>query len=88
MPEAWNVIRQCVGNVQTLLQTNQLDEIAYQVGNCSPSIRVLQAHLSELADGAALKQPLTNLFGTGGSGGLAATNGNIIGVTRVPFGLL
>ena len=67
MPEAWNVIRQCVGNVQTLLQTNQLDEIAYQVGNCSPSIRVLQAHLSELPVGAALKQPLTNLFGTGGA---------------------
>jgi len=66
VPEAWNVIRQCVSNVGTLLETNQLDEIAYQVANCSPSIRVLQAHLSELPDGASLNEPLTRLFGVGG----------------------
>jgi hypothetical protein len=66
VPEAWNVIRQCISNVGTLLDTNQLDEIAYQVANCSPSIRVLQAHLSELPDGASLNVPLNALFGAGG----------------------
>jgi hypothetical protein len=54
-------------NVKALLETNQLEEIAYQVADCSPAIRVLQGHLTEIPDGAALNQPLNNLFGIGGS---------------------
>lgn len=43
VPEAWDVIRQSVDNVGTLLAAGELKPIAFQIANCSPAIRVLQA---------------------------------------------
>lgn len=65
VPEAWNVIRQCSGNVRSLLETGQLNEIAYQVADCSPAIRVLQSHADELPDGDSVRNQLNALFGSG-----------------------
>ncbi|MGB7160064.1 MAG: hypothetical protein WBD40_18500 [Tepidisphaeraceae bacterium] len=51
VPESWNVINASVANVATLLENNQLREVAFQIANCSPAIRTLQANLP--ADDAA-----------------------------------
>src|SRR5438045_1808440 len=61
VPEAWNIITQCTANIDTLLKSNQLREIAYQVADCSPAIRFLQAHLMDQRNLAELKQ-LEQLF--------------------------
>ena len=64
--EAWDVIRQCSRNIGSLVETGQLDEVPYQVGNCSPAIRLLQAHAAEQPDSDTLAQNLTALFAIGG----------------------
>jgi hypothetical protein len=61
------VIHQCVGNVGTLIENNQLEEVAYQVADCSPAIRVLQSHVAEQSDPRSLKPELEGLYTIGGS---------------------
>jgi hypothetical protein len=61
------VIHQCVGNVGTLIQNNQLEEVAYQIGDCSPAIRVLVSHVVEQSDPVSLKPQLEALYTIGGS---------------------
>ena len=65
MPEAWNVINASVANVEKLLETNQLPIIAFQVANCSPAIRTLQANLPAGADGEARRAELAEMFNVG-----------------------
>jgi hypothetical protein len=72
VPEAWNVISQCTANVQTLIQTNQLSEIGYQIANISPAIRLLQAHIREQERSESLAPQLEQLFSAGGNVILAA----------------
>ncbi|HSU66200.1 MAG TPA: hypothetical protein VLJ39_04995, partial [Tepidisphaeraceae bacterium] len=67
VPEAWNVVHQCIDNVGALLDTRQLDEIPYQVADCSLGIRVLQAHAGELPNGDDVNAQLDALYGQGGS---------------------
>jgi len=67
VPEAWDVIRQSLDNVERLLETNQLKPIAYQIANCSPAIRRLQAELPDVPDREARHQTLQALFTAGGS---------------------
>lgn len=67
VPEAWDVIRQSVDNVGKLLETNQLKPIAFQIANCSPAIRALQADLAGRPDKAGLHMRLEALFDLGGA---------------------
>jgi hypothetical protein len=64
VPEAWNVITQSITNVEKCLDTNQLKELSYHVANCSPAIRVLQAHAKSRGEGDLVKQ-LESLFYSG-----------------------
>jgi hypothetical protein len=67
VPEAWDVIRQSVDNVGTLLATDQLKPIAYQIANCSPAIRVLQADAATRLNGGDPDPRLEALFAAGGA---------------------
>lgn len=64
--EAWDVIRQSVDNVGSLLETNQLKPIAFHIANCSPAVRRLQADLGDRPDREALHQKLQEMFVAGG----------------------
>jgi hypothetical protein len=76
VPEAWNVITQCTANTQTLLDTNQLREIAYQVADCSPAVRMLQAHVSEQPKPTELAPKLEQMFNAGAAIIIAAREPN------------
>jgi hypothetical protein len=65
VPEAWNVINASLANVATLLDNNQLREIAFQIANCSPAIRTLQANLPESDEGKARHAELQAMFAPG-----------------------
>jgi hypothetical protein len=65
VPEAWNVINASVANVATLLDNNQLREIAYQIANCSPAIRTLQANLPSGEEGRRRREELQAMFAPG-----------------------
>ena len=65
VPEAWNVINSSVDNVAKLFETNQLREIAFQIANCSPAIRMLQANLPDGEAGRARREELAEMFGLG-----------------------
>ena len=65
VPEAWNVINASVANVEKLLETNQLPIIAFQVANCSPAIRTLQAKLPAGEAGEARRGELGQMFNAG-----------------------
>jgi len=65
VPEAWNVINASVANVAKLLETNQLPIIAFQVANCSPAIRTLQANLPAGDAGEARRAQLQQMFNSG-----------------------
>jgi hypothetical protein len=65
VPEAWNVINASVENVGKLFETGQLREIAFQIANCSPAIRRLQANLPPDDVGQARRAELQEMFGLG-----------------------
>ncbi len=65
VPEAWNVINASVANVEKLFETNQLPIIAFQVANCSPAIRTLQAKLPAGEAGEARRGELQAMFSSG-----------------------
>jgi hypothetical protein len=67
LPEAWNTFRQCSQNVETLIENNQLDEVPYQVGNCSRGIHYLADHIADLPDAAVVKPKLGAIYGLGAS---------------------
>lgn len=47
-PEAWNVLRLAVQNIERLVHEDRLDEVPDQASLCSPALRLL-AHLAETA---------------------------------------
>jgi hypothetical protein len=65
VPEAWNVINASLANAATLLENNQLREIAFQIANCSPAIRTLQANLPATDEGKARRAELQAMFAPG-----------------------
>jgi hypothetical protein len=65
VPEAWNVINASLANVATLLENNQLREVAFQIANCSPAIRTLQANLPPGDAGRARRAELQAMFAPG-----------------------
>ena len=65
VPEAWNVINASVANVATLLENNQLREVAFQIANCSPAIRTLQANLPTGEGGRERRAELQAMFAPG-----------------------
>ena len=65
VPEAWNVIGASVANVEKLFETNQLPIIAFQVANCSPAIRTLQANLPVGGAAEARRAELQRMFNSG-----------------------
>jgi hypothetical protein len=56
VPEAWNVIKHSVANVEKCLDTNQFKELSYHVANCSPAIRLLQADARTRGDKGLIQQ--------------------------------
>jgi hypothetical protein len=54
--EAWNVIRQSVGNIPKCLESNQIREVTAHVANCSPAYRVLQADAKGKGDQGLVDQ--------------------------------
>jgi hypothetical protein len=63
---------QCTANIDSLPKNNQLREMAYQVADCSPAIRFLQAHLTDQKDSAELNHQLEQLFNAGAAVIIAA----------------
>src|SRR5207302_3859825 len=63
--EAWNVITESTQNVSKLLETRQLADISFQIANCSPALRMLQAHAAENAKKDELLQTIKQMFTTG-----------------------
>jgi len=65
VPEAWNVINASLANVATLLESNQLREVAFQIANCSPAIRTLQGNLPAGDAGRERRAELQAMFALG-----------------------
>lgn len=65
VPEAWNVIVESSDNVGKLIETRQLKEIAFQVANCSPALRMLESHAAEAPEPDQLGAQIKQAFQTG-----------------------
>jgi len=76
VPEAWNVITQCSANVQTLIDTNQLREIAYQIANTTPAIRLLKSRIGEMKDAEKVSTALDRMSNAGAAVIIAARQPN------------
>lgn len=65
VPEAWNVIEESVANVDKLLEAGLLPDIAFQIANTSPALRLLDAHAAEDREPQTLPKLTKHLLTTG-----------------------
>jgi hypothetical protein len=65
VPEAWNVIEESVANVDKLLEAGLLPDIAFQIANTSPALRLLDAHAAEDREPQTLPALTRHLLTTG-----------------------
>ncbi|HSV15280.1 MAG TPA: heavy metal-binding domain-containing protein [Tepidisphaeraceae bacterium] len=66
VPEAWNVLEGCVANVDTLLDSNLLRDIGFQLANTSGPLRLLSAKADENPQSARVRAHVEQLLAMDG----------------------